>query len=318
MPPDVTLCITPRERFSCAVASLEDIIRNTSTGYALVYIDAKSPASIARELKQLCTEHGFTYVRHDHYLAPNQARNMALEHCTTRYAVFADNDLFVTQGWLEGLLDCARSTGAWAVSPVILEGGTTPQVIHMAGGELSEHRSDGYNAVHQSHRYMLHALRTVRSELVREAVGMFEFHCVLLDRQAFAETCFLDEAFLSHHEHLDLAREIRLAGGQVFFEPTSVVRYDNASPFQPCDREFFELRWCLEWTESSLEHARRKWHLAPGDAGLERAARWTEKHRRLFESTQKAWSARVLPIVVRRALRRWVQNIKSKPASARP
>lgn len=47
MPPDVTLCITPRERFSCAVASLEDIIRNTSTGYALVYIDAKSPASIA-------------------------------------------------------------------------------------------------------------------------------------------------------------------------------------------------------------------------------------------------------------------------------
>ena len=55
MQPDsqVTICITPRERFSCSVDSLEDIVRNTSYPCKLIYIDANSPPAIASELASI-------------------------------------------------------------------------------------------------------------------------------------------------------------------------------------------------------------------------------------------------------------------------
>ncbi len=312
----VTICITPRERFSCAVDSLRDIVRNTEPGYRLVYIDANSPPGIGAELAEICAINGFTYRREERYLAPNQARNLALAHANTPFVAFVDNDLFVQPGWLEALVRCARETGAWAVGPVVLEGIAALQVVHMAGGDLAEDRCGDYNRVQQQHRYMKQPLLSVRGRLVREPVGAFEFHCVLVRTDAFGERQFLDEGFLSAQEHLDLAREIRLAGGEVYFEPTSIVRYDNARPFKDYDREFFELRWSPEWTEQSIEHTRAKWGLAPDDASLEKLSRWTEGHRQLFETSQKPWLVETLPIVLRRTAGAWLRRLGVLPSRA--
>lgn len=304
----VTICVTPRERFSRAVDSLRDIVRNTAPPYDLVYIDANAPPAIAAELARICADNRFTYHRVDEYLPPNRARNLALERVDTPYTAFVDNDLFVEPGWLESLLQCARDTGAWAVGPVVLEGGASLKVVHMAGGDLIEERSAGHNRVRQRHRFMFMPLATVRSKLRRESVGSFEFHCVLVRTDVFAERTFLDEGFLSHQEHLDLAREIRRGGGEVYFEPTAVVRYDNARPFEDCDREFFELRWSHEWSEKSIEHTREKWGLAPDDPALERLAAWTAGHRRLFEKSQKPWALQILPLVARRTVAGWLRD----------
>ena len=91
----VTICITPRERFSCAVDSLRDITTNTATPFELIYVDANSPREIAAQLKSLCVEQGFTYLRIDEYLPPNRSRTAALARVKTPYVVFVDNDQFV-------------------------------------------------------------------------------------------------------------------------------------------------------------------------------------------------------------------------------
>jgi len=315
MEPDsqVTICITPRERFSCSIDSLEDIVRNTSGPYKLIYIDANSPAAIAGQLASICRTNSFTYLREDHYLAPNQARNIALKQIDTRYVAFLDNDVFVTPGWLDAMLHCARDTGAWAVSPVILEGGAALQVIHMAGGDLVEQQTNGYNRIHQRHRYVLRTLRSVRDQLRRELVSLFEFHCVLLRTDVFDRRDFLDERFTAHAEHLDLAREIRLAHGTIYFEPAAVVRYDTARKFEEYDRAYFELRWGPDWTHNSIEHARNKWHLGPQDSSLKRIAAWTEKHRGLFATSQTSWTLHILPKLLRRRTSHWLREHKLIP-----
>lgn len=310
----VTICITPRERYSCAIDSLLDIVRNTAAPYELVYIDANAPPAIAAKLARICADNQFTYHRVNEYLPPNRARNLALEKVTTPYAAFVDNDLFVEPGWLEALVRCARETGAWAVGPVVLEGGASLKVVHMAGGDLIEEQAAGYNRVRQRHRFMFMPLAAVRSKLRREPVGSFEFHCVLVRTDVFAERAFLDEGFLSHQEHLDLAREIRRNGGEIYFEPTAVVRYDNARPFEDCDREFFELRWSYAWSEKSIEHTRAKWGLAPDDPALERLAAWTAGHRGLFAKSQKPWALQILPRVARRTVASWLRDRGLLPA----
>ena len=117
---------------------------------------------------------------------------------------------------------------------------------------------------------------------------------------AFEQREFLNNNLLSHGEHLDLARDIRLAGGDVYFEPHSIVRYDTATAFDDMDRKFFELRWSEEWSNRSLEEMRKKWALRPDDESLQRMARWTAKQRQLFRETQKSWLRQNLPLVVRR------------------
>ena len=310
---DVTICVVPRERFSCAVDSLHNIVKNTQPGYRLIYVDGNSPEIVASELSQICQERGFTYLRMNQYLSPNQARNIALGHVDTGYVAFIDNDVFVQRGWLAKLVECADDTGAWAVTPIILEGSENLPVVHMTGCDLTEDRVGDHNRVRQRHRNMFQTLGAVRKELVREPVGAFEFHCVLLRTDVFGQKAFLDEQFLALHEHLDLAREIRLGGGTIYFEPESVIRYDNARKFEDYDREYFELRWCESWSEQSLERARSKWGLAPDDSGLRHQAKWTAKHRRLFEQSQTPWTLHIAPIIARRKLGRLLRKHKVLP-----
>jgi len=312
-PPEVTVCVVPRERFSLAVASLKRLIENTDYPAQYVYVDGNSPPPIAAKVAATCEVHGIVYVRTDHYLSPNQARNIALRVSNTPYVAFVDNDLFVSPGWLCHLMDCARSTGAWAVGPLVMEGSESLQVIHMAGGDLVEDKVNGQIRVRQRHRHMYETLSSVQEQLVRESVGAFEFHCVLLRVDKFGERCFLDEGFLALQEHLDHAREIHKRGAEVYFEPRSIVRYDSASPFEDCDREYFELRWGVQWCKESIEHTRQKWGLEPGDPGLIRLEKWSEKHRLMLERSGSYWERRIIPIIVRRKASTWLRKYKIMP-----
>ena len=306
--PSVTICVVPRERFSCAVDSLRDIARNTGTPFELVYIDGNAPPTVAEELSAICAEHGFTYLRVDEYLPPNRARNLALKRVATPYAAFVDNDLFVRPGWLDTLLACAEETGAWAVAPVVLEGSARLSVIHIAGGELVEEQVDGFTRIRSNHRFRCQPLASVRARLKREPVGFVELHCALLRADAFAEQAFFDEGFVCHQEHIDLCREIRRAGSEMYFEPAAVVRHDNARRYEDYDRAFFELRWSREWTDATLDHARAKWNLSPDDSRMSNVADWTAKHRRLFEQSRKSWAFRILPIAARRVAGQWLRD----------
>ncbi|MCR9103707.1 MAG: glycosyltransferase [Gammaproteobacteria bacterium] len=305
---DVTICVTQRERFSSSADSLRSIIATAGTAFELVYIDANSPPAIGREIEAICREHGFTYVRKDEYLSPNRARNIGLSHSATGYVAFVDNDLYTDQDWLQQLLECAWATNAWAVGPIILEGTSSLRVVHMAGGTLTETQDNGKTTVTCGHRYMKQPLRLVRSSMVREPTGYFEFHCVLVRTDVFAQRQFLDEGLMCNNEHVDLARQIHQSGGQIFFEPTSVVRYDTASPFQACDREFFELRWRREWSDASIAHIKSKWGLAEDDASMQKLSDWTARHRQLFQQSQKSWLGQNLPIVARRTLGHWLRQ----------
>jgi len=306
--PLVTICVVPRERFSCAVDSLRDIVANTPSPFELIYIDGNAPREIAGELAAICAEHGFTYRRVDEYLPPNRARNLALERVETPYAAFVDNDLFVRPGWLDALLACAEQTQAWAVAPLVTEGSARLSVVHIAGGDLVEDLVDGYTRLRSHHRFRRVPLASVRARLKREPVDFIEFHCALVRIGAFAERPLFDEGFVCHQEHIDWCREIRRAGGDIWFEPAAVVRHDNARRFEDYDRGYFEFRWSQEGTEATLEHARAKWNLSPDDARLLQIAGWTAKHRGLFDESQGSWALRILPLAARRAVGIWLRD----------
>lgn len=279
MSASVTIVVSPRERFSHAIASLDSIFANTTIPFELIYIDGNSPAPVKSYVEQQSKEKGFKLIRTDHFLRPNQARNMSLPHITTDYAVFVDNDLEVTPGWLASLVNCAEETDAWVVGPLYLEGQLKDETIHMYGGKARITELNGKRRFLEQHRLRGKRLADVSDTLVREKTETVEFHCALVRVKSFEITGSFDPNLKSMLEHVDYALTTREAGGDVYVEPSSVVAYVTPPPFELSDLRFFLWRWSDDANRASLEHFRQKWNLPKTSGFIKGMTGWGRQHR---------------------------------------
>ena len=285
--PAVTIVVVPRERFSHSRISLECLYANTHLPFRLIYVDGGSPAHIKRYLEMQAEEKGFQLIRTEHYLSPNQARNIGWRSANSKYIAFLDNDVEVAPGWLSALVQCAEETGAALVGPLYCIGQPVHQVIHMAGGEARIRETVGRRRLYEKHRFCNERVSDVRPELRRELCELEEFHCLLVRREVLQELGPLDEALLSTREHVDFCLAVREAGRTVWFEPDAVVTYVVAQPFAWTDIPFYLLRWSDEWGQASLRHFEQKWNLDANRAEL--TSSWLRPHRQIPLRGLRAW-----------------------------
>jgi GT2 family glycosyltransferase len=266
----VTLIVSPRERFSFTRQNLDSIYKHTHLPFELIYVDGGSPAPVRDYLQTQARERGFKLIRSEQYLAPNQARNLAIPYVKTEFVVFIDNDVLVSPQWLGWLLQCAQETSAAVVCPLTCIGKTVNETIHLAGGEAriyEEPLEDGGIArkVHEKHYFVNRPVVEVKEQLKRTQCEFAEFHCMLVRNTIFDQTGLLDEGFLSTREHIDFCLSVAEAGGTIYCEPESVVTYVPELPLNWSDVSFFLLRWSDAWELSSLEHFQTKWNLTLKD-----------------------------------------------------
>ncbi len=263
--PKITIVVVPRERFSYTQQSLESIYQYTRLPFELVYIDGGSPKSIQQYLRKAAVERGFTLVRTEHFLSPNQARNLGLSQIKTDYVLFIDNDVHVSPGWLEHLWHCVQDTDATVVCPLTCIGQPLHQKIHLAGGEarifLELKKDRSYRRVHEKHYFVNRQVVDVQDQLYRRACEFAEFHCMLVKRDIFDQIGLLDEKLLSTREHIDFCLSVSQVGGQIYCEPASVVTYVPDILYRWSDLAYFMLRWSDEWEVKSLKRFRKKWDL---------------------------------------------------------
>ena len=257
--PDVTVVMSPRERFSGTLQSIASLYENAGTPFAFVCVDGGSPRSVRRPLAEACRQRGARLIRTDHYLTPNEARNLGLREVTTTYVAFVDNDVEFAPGWLAALRQCAEETGADLVTPVICIGEPAHSCIHFAGGHARIVVEGGQRVFREAQKFLDQSLSDVRDGLVRETSELVEFHCVLARRDVFDRFGPLDENFTSMNEHVDLALTVRAGGGRVMFEPNSVVTYAIDTRPRLSDLPYFFCRWCDEWSVASELHFDKKW-----------------------------------------------------------
>ena len=273
--PQVTIVAVPRERFSCTQQSLESIYEHTKIPFKLVYVDGNSPAKTKAYLQEQALQKNFKLIRTECYLYPNQARNIGLKQVDTKYVVFIDNDVIVTSGWLTNLVDCAETTEAAIVGPLMCQYEPLHEIVHFAGGE-SHIFVDKKGRRRLREKMYLQGKRVadVRSQLQRTETELAEFHCVLVRRDIFDRVGILDEAFLNTKEHLDFCMTVREAGEKVYFEPDCVVTYLPGPPLESADLHYYMLRWSNAWQIGSLKRMLEKWNLAED-------AYFTTKYKRL-------------------------------------
>ncbi len=261
--PIVTIVVVPRERFSYTRESLESIYQNTELPFKLVYVDGNSPKPIKEYLETQAQQKEFELIRTNYYLYPNQARNLGLAKVDTKYVVFADNDIVVQPGWLKTLVDCAETTDAVVVGPLMCQYEPIHEEIHCAGGESRiVVDAKGRRRMREKMYKQGQATGKMRSQMQRSETELCEFHCMLVRTSIFEELGYFDEEMLNTKEHIDFCLGVMQAGYKVYFEPDSLVTYVPAVPLQWSDLHYYMLRWSDDWETKSLIRMRQKWDLA--------------------------------------------------------
>jgi len=268
-----TICVVARDKFVHAVPSLCSVLAATPPPRRLVYVDGGSPEPVRDALTRLAVEHDFTLLRTDHYLAPNEARNLALGHVETEYALFIDNDVFVADGWVTNLETAADTHGATAVAPVygIASSALEQARVHHAGAYARV--IDGTNArLLDTTRFVAEDADpdTVLPDLVARETGQVEFHCFYVRTDALVALGGFDENMMAVHEHVDFSMRLREQGGTIWLEPSVFVTYLVGDPAWS-ERSYQLLRWSQGWTEASLRRFAATWDLDPeafGAGGL--------------------------------------------------
>ena len=263
--PQVTIVVVPRERFSYTRESLESIYEYTDFSFKLVYVDGNSPKKVQRYLEETAQAKGFEIIRTDYYLSPNKARNLGLSRVNTKYVVFIDNDVIVSPGWLQALVECAEETNATIVGPLVCQHKPIHEIVHCAGGETHIWIDKKSEIPRRRLREKMYKqgtrVETIRDQLQRKQTELAEFHCTLIRTEIFQKVGLLDEAFLNTKEHLDFCMTIMQAGGTVYFEPKCIVTYVPEPPSWT-DLHYYMLRWSDAWQLASLHRLRDKWNLA--------------------------------------------------------
>lgn len=296
---DVTIVVVPRDHFSDTKESLESLFEFTPPACALVYVDGRSPPTIAAYLREQADARRIKLVRYNHYLTPNQARNIGAAQVDTRYIVFVDNDVVVAPGWLAPLVDCADATGAAVVGPLNYERRPLLRTVHFAGGDarIVVTRENGT----ERHRLVdrIHKVNVPASAVPTEAA---EFHCMLVRTEVFRRLGGLDENMLSTRENIDFCLAVQQAGGKIYLEPRSRITYLPPAPLRLSDVPFFALRWSDLWDLSSFHHLRDKWHLDEDD---------------YFQRQYANLGWRRREIMVRGGILRWLVSVRVRIAAER-
>jgi GT2 family glycosyltransferase len=284
--PRTTIAVVPRESYSVSVKMLDTLVDRTPAPRRIVVVDGGSPRRIWRRLAHLASECDFTFVHRDAVMTSNEARNEAMRHVETENVCFLDNDTFVDDGWLTGLERCADETGAALVAAAVLWGRRDRWEIHYAGGSCRI-VSDGVARRFDEHNTHMHRPVSTLAELKRARTEYVEPHCLLARADVLRRVGPFDEGLVAAREHSTLSLQVTAMGGEIWLEPSVIVRYPWPKRNTLADYRFYLPRWSDAWAEKSFRRFNETWQLT--DLAIDDIFRQGHRERRL-EQRPESWN----------------------------
>lgn len=265
--PEVTIIVPAYKNFSDTLRCLYSIASDTisTTKYKVIIADdcPSDPTSIF-----LADAEGPTIVTNPVNLGFLRNCNVNARSAEGDYIVFLNNDTVVTPGWLDALVDTARSDpSVGMVGCKLLNADGTVQeaggVIYQNGWGYSYGRGDDparpeYNYVRQ--------------------VDVVTGACFLVRREAFERLGGFDEVFApAFYEEFDLAFAMAEHGYKVVYQPASEVYHLGSASYGAEQRD----------RQSTLNHKKfcQKWARRLGERFEDSRALFLARDRKVYKAT---------------------------------
>ena len=285
--PLATVVVVGRDRWTQAPATLDLLLARTHPRHDVVVVDARAPRAVAAAFDRRAESGRVRVVRRSRHLAANEARNLGADGARTEWLAFVENDVVLSDGWLDALLTAGEARGAASAYPVYLQDRRNGQVVHGLGAELEVGETDGIRHIRERQHDVNRLWREVADEVEPIERVQSEFHAVVVRRELLECMGGLDEGLLSWFDHTDLALHHQRLGAAAWLVPEVTCRYLAPPPVSFVDMPSFLLRWSEDWYERSLDRLCNAWDLDRTDSEWVTHARYRTDIRR---SVLTRWS----------------------------
>jgi hypothetical protein len=269
-----TIGFVPRERFSAAAEALQSIYDHTNVPFDLLIVDCAIPATYRRQMEEvLAGRNNVRVLSVDHYLLPNQSRNVVLRNSMADWVCLIENDVLVEPGWLERLIAACQEELADVAAPLIMERLSEFEKVHF---------DDRLGRVEEVETGVGMGLRILPPDFPKDAsrdgprqrAEFLETHCVLFRGSVLQRVQGFDE-MITAQEEIDMSLCVRHAGLRMIVEPRSVVTFLPPPPIYPDEKDYYLLKWNPQTYAQDYERVARKWNLVdpPSAMGVVRTRR---------------------------------------------
>lgn len=277
--PDVSIVMPVFNGLEYTCQCIDSLLRYTSVPYELIVIDNGSfdgTWDYLRRIKKRGSLICLKTIRNPTNLGFPKACNQGIAQAQGKYIVIMNNDVIVTEGWIEGLIRCIESD-----QRIGLVG---PMSNYVSGGQLL--RDVPYRTKEEMHRFAKRYAEEHRGE--KEEVKRLVAFCLLVKREVFEKIGTFDERFeIGNFEDDDLCLRARLAGFKAVIARDVFVHHYGSRTFAEMGLDYRGLM------SKNLRRFREKWcAFSKGEATrvAEEAARlWKEgKQREAMALSKKA------------------------------
>lgn len=261
--PTATVVYVARDRWAQAPATLDALLAATDVRHPVVVVDGGASRPIARALDVRAATERVRLIRTNRFLGSNEARNVGAEGATTEWIAFVENDVVLSDGWLDALLRTGERVHAQSVYPAYLENRRGAPVVHGLGCDLELYGPEGARRVRERNHLVNRPWADVRSDLEPVERVQAEPHAVVVRRELLDRIGGLDEGLTGWFEHLDLALHQLQLGAPAWLVPEATCTYLSAPPVAPSDLRNFSLRWGTALYDASFRRLCAVWGLDP-------------------------------------------------------
>lgn len=256
---EVTILITPRDRYSGIGKCIENLYRCTPEPFKLVVVDNEYPKEHRKDMERaVAGKPNATIVQHG-LAIPMESLAMVLPEVDTPYLMHLDNDSDVTPGWLAPILETFGETGAAIVNPLTMERAGVD-----VGADLRCHlyTSDIRVVEVDGTPYLIenkHFRRALYDQIPKEIrpCETFELHGVVFETAALKQ---IDIPKMTIREHIDISMQIQAMGRTQVTDPRSIIEFDNlGTRAEMADLRYFDLRWNRQIMQASSDLFFKRW-----------------------------------------------------------
>jgi hypothetical protein len=224
---------------------------------------------VAAALDRLSESGRIRIARRSRFLASNEARNLGADGVEHEWIAFVENDVEMSDGWLEALLAAGEARDAATVYPVYLQPQRDGLFIHGTGSELDVAGPVGARHIREHQHFVGRHWHEAIGEIEPARRIQAEPHAIVIRREMLEMMGGLDEGILSWFDHTDLALHHQRLGATAWLVPEVTCTYLGPGPIALTDLPSFALRWGADWYHRSLNHLCTVWGLNPNDSEWE-------------------------------------------------